>query len=48
MNEFELLNYDKNSEFIVFLIDNDIFHWKGIINGPKDSCYATGVFQIDF
>ena len=35
MNEFmDFSNHSENSEFNVFLIDNDICHWKGIINGP--------------
>ena len=46
--EFE--DFPKNaesSELIVQLVDNDIYHWKGILVGPKDTVYNSGTFQID-
>ncbi len=43
--EFE--DFPKNaesSELIVQLVDNDIYHWKGILVGPKDTVYNSGTF----
>jgi ubiquitin-conjugating enzyme (huntingtin interacting protein 2) len=31
----------------ILVIENDITHWKGYINGPKDTPYEGGYFQID-
>ena len=25
----------------------DMFHWTGTIEGPKDSCYENGMFDLD-
>ena len=29
------------------MVNNDIRHWKGRIKGPKDTCYAGGVFDVE-
>ena len=34
-------------EFKVWQVNNDIRHWKGVIDGPSDSIYANGKFQVD-
>ncbi|CAK89714.1 unnamed protein product (macronuclear) [Paramecium tetraurelia] len=31
----------------IFVVDNDIQHWKGFINGSPDTPYEGGYFQID-
>lgn len=31
----------------MWLVNNDFRHWKGVINGPSDSVYESGKFQID-
>ena len=31
----------------MWLVNNDFRHWKGVINGPGDSVYEGGKFQID-
>ena len=37
----------ENSDIEVNLVESDIFHWKGSIKGPKDTCYSGGLFFID-
>ena len=32
---------------MVWLVDGNITHWKSLINGPPDSVYEKGVFQIN-
>ena len=34
-------------EFKVWLVNNSFRHWKAIINGPEDSVYHGGKFQLD-
>lgn len=43
----ELNDILKEKDFEVFLVDNNLFHWKGIIKGPSDSVYEGGEYQID-
>jgi len=48
MKEFQ--DFQKNAEssnITVTLVGDDISHWKGIIPGPKDTCYQDGIFQVD-
>ena len=43
----ELDDFPKNAEnsaLSVYLVDNNIYHWKGILNGPSDTVYAGGKF----
>ena len=35
------------SEIQVSLVDSNYNHWKGLIQGPKDTVYEGGLFQID-
>ena len=45
MREFE--DFTKNAEssnLTVNIIGNDIYHWKGILNGPEDTVYSGGKF----
>ena len=28
-------------------MNNSLNHWKGYINGPSDTCYEGGIYQID-
>ncbi|KAM3128442.1 hypothetical protein pb186bvf_019450 [Paramecium bursaria] len=37
----------EDSGIQILVIDNNITHWKGFINGPSDSPYEGGFFQID-
>ena len=37
----------KSKDLIVDMCGDDLFHWKGTINGPDDTCYADGKFTID-
>ena len=32
---------------MVWLINGDLNHWKAQLNGPSESVYEKGVFQID-
>ena len=34
-------------EFKVWLVNGNLSHWKAHINGPSDSVYEGGIFQID-
>lgn len=45
MREYE--DFPKNAEtshLKVILVDENIYHWSGILNGPEDTCYAGGKF----
>ena len=37
----------KSKDLIVDMCGDDLFHWKGTINGPDDTVYADGKFTID-
>ena len=37
----------KRKEFKVWQVNNDIRHWKAVIEGPSDSVYEDGNFQVD-
>ena len=37
----------QKSNIKVSLLNNDLKHWKGYINGPDDTSYKGGVFHID-
>ena len=47
--EFKELLSSKNQEaqLVVYQVNNDLFHWKGIIKGPPDTVYEGGKFLID-
>ena len=48
MKEYQdLQKNQKENTVTVWMIDNDIHHWKGKIHGPIDTCYSGGVFIID-
>lgn len=52
IRELEELGYgvkNANGELLTEakMMDNDIRHWKGRINGPKDTCYEDGIFYVD-
>ena len=48
MKEFQDLQKNKNDHAVqVKLVDNDYRHWKGRINGPIDTVYQGGVFDVD-
>ena len=48
MKEYQDLQKNQKENIVtVWMIDNDIHHWKGKIHGPIDTCYAGGVFIID-
>jgi ubiquitin-protein ligase len=45
MREFD--DFPKNSEasdLLVTIVEGDIYHWKGILKGPEDTCYSGGSF----
>ncbi|CAD8136642.1 unnamed protein product [Paramecium pentaurelia] len=37
----------EDSGISILLVDQNITHWKGFINGPSDTPYANGYFQVD-
>jgi ubiquitin-conjugating enzyme (huntingtin interacting protein 2) len=45
--EFETLFKQNNNYWDVKTINNDIRHWKATIEGPENSVYEKGKFQID-
>ena len=45
--EYQDLQKEKNSNVLVKLVNNDIRHWKGRIKGPIDTCYQSGIFDVD-
>lgn len=48
MKEYDdLKKNEKENTVTVWMIDNNIRHWKGNIKGPIDTCYQGGVFIID-
>lgn len=36
-----------DSGISILVVDNNITHWKGFINGSPDTPYEGGYFQID-
>ena len=42
-----LKEYFNKKEFKVWLINNNIRHWKAVIEGPEESVYDKGKYQID-
>ena len=46
--EYQSLTQKNNTDGLqVWLVNDDFRHWKALINGPDNSCYEKGVFQID-
>ena len=43
----QLLIQSEKSNIKVCLCGNDFRHWKGYINGPEDTVYQGGLYQID-
>lgn len=43
----EFKELQNNKELKIIMINEDLFHWKGIIAGPPDTVYQDGKFQID-
>ncbi|CAD8141923.1 unnamed protein product [Paramecium octaurelia] len=37
----------EDSGISILLVDQNITHWKGFINGPSDTPYSNGYFQVD-
>ncbi|CAD8148813.1 unnamed protein product [Paramecium pentaurelia] len=37
----------EDSGISILLVDQNITHWKGFINGPSDTPYGNGYFQVD-
>lgn len=42
-----LKEYSNKKEFKVWLINSSIRHWKAVIEGPENSVYENGKYQID-
>lgn len=40
-------NSDRNEEFSIGLLDDNIYTWEVIIFGPKDSDYESGIFKAE-
>ena len=48
LKEYEDLQKHKEENTVtVWMVDNNIHHWKGKIKGPIDTCYQGGIFVID-
>lgn len=48
VKEFEdMKKHEKENTVKVWMVDNDIRHWKGEIKGPEDTCYQGGIFVVD-
>ena len=43
----EFQELQKNKEIKVTMVGEDCFHWKGFIQGPSDTVYEGGKYQID-
>tara|TARA_B100000902_G_C27086689_1_gene801697 strand:- start:252 stop:746 length:495 start_codon:yes stop_codon:yes gene_type:complete len=45
----QLLNINKNpiDGFSVGLVNDNIFHWKGTLIGPRDSLFDGGIFNVE-
>ena len=43
----EFQDLGKNKELVVQMVGQDLFHWKGTIQGPSDTVYESGKFTID-
>ncbi|CAF1368231.1 unnamed protein product [Didymodactylos carnosus] len=41
------LQEDPPECFSVSPVDGDLYHWKGILFGPKDTPYEGGMFKVD-
>ena len=43
----DLKDHEKETTVKVWMVDEDIRHWKGQISGASDTCYQGGIFIID-
>ena len=43
----EFQELQKSKEMKIIMIGQDLFHWKGTIDGPSDTPYFGGKFTID-
>ncbi len=34
-------------QFTLLMVDDNMYHWKAILNGPDDSLYAGYRFELD-
>ena len=48
LKELQELESKSSSETVkANIVDDNLYHWKGTIFGPSDSCYEGGIFHVD-
>ena len=48
LKELQEVEKQSSSETVkANIVDDNLYHWKGTIFGPSDSCYEGGIFRID-
>lgn len=46
--ELMAINNAKDADILIQPINDNLFHWQGLIKGPPDTPFERGWFKLDF